>query len=760
MKTRTQLTVIAAILSTVTPIATAQYSGSSSRCDFGYPTDGNRAGGSGYSSAYDSTGYDLYPRTYSTQSYDVPGNNIPGNTGIVPADYRNGYDNYRGTWNDNSQDYRLNDYRYPSNSLSNGRRSDFDSDFRVPYNNYQGSDLNSRQSYPNTRQNQGRLADPFRLPEMNNPSGPYRTTPSTWNRSYDPGTSGGYDDFNRPGTEQRYRIPLNEVDYRRFDSGSQDRFQGRSRNDYPSDGFGSPLNRPYDRTNNGLDPFVPTQPPRNGDTEVEAIDKALTARYSNPVNVRSVQSMSADRALQLYREVSQQTDQRHLEPTTYDVRVRRGLRNLSLALDNRAFTQALGISADAFAADRFRANLSRIDANLQVRNYGDAENVVRTVMQEAQQVPGLTPSVVAFEFTNASIDTLDKFSALEPSDPNRGASLDNGQVRSAALESEIVGIGVELKADDRGLLIMKVLRGSPAVEAGLRAGDMIIGIDGRSIAGLNMASAVDLLKGSAGQSVRLTVSRNGSRGSDVTLARRSFRIYTVNDTRLINGTDKVAYMSLSQFGQTSAQEMDQALQQLYNSGMQSLILDLRGNPGGLLNICVDISNKFLPCGTIVSTRGRLPGDNMIETATFDRTWSMPLVVLVDHDSASASEIFAAAVQENQRGIIVGEQSYGKGTVQTHFPLQTVSGNLRLTTARFYSPNGRAMAGNGVTPDVQITDNDGPANGDRVLEEAIRIASGQQLKDMAAAAKSCRPAATPLIRNSFRTNMFDSHQRVF
>ena len=148
--------------------------------------------------------------------------------------------------------------------------------------------------------------------------------------------------------------------------------------------------------------------------------------------------------------------------------------------------------------------------------------------------------------------------------------------------------------------------------------------------------------------------------------------------------------------------MDAALYKLNDQGMQSLILDLRGNPGGLLTTAIELSDRFLPSGTIVSTRGRTQADNSQETATYAHTWKVPLVVLVDHDSASAAEIFAAAIQENRRGVIVGETSYGKGTVQTLFPLESVSGALRLTTAKFYSPDGREMAGVGVTPDVKVT----------------------------------------------------------
>ena len=746
------LTMIAAVMVT-SSVVNAQFRGQTSssadQCDFGYRATGRTAS-------------DNY---LPTRDYASPGYGTYSNSGATPWLNNSGYGSGRDIYQTNYQSYsneNRNRYGDPLQSgvpyrPSSGYHSNYD---QYPSSMGHGSQWNNRdddrQYSPSGYSdsygaggagylNRGRLEDPFRFPSRETGYDTYRNAPLSREN-----LNGG------SGYESRYRIPLESVDYQNSGNGRRRGYEGPNFQGSPGrDSFGSQ----YNQQPSGLDPFVPTMPPANGNSEVENITKLITARYSNPVNVRSVSSMSASQALQLYREVSQQTDQRHLEPSTYDVRIRRGLRNLSLALDNPAFVQSLRVSADSFNTQSFRDSLSRMATSMQVNNYNDAQNVVQTVMQEAQRVPGLTASVVAFEFANATIDTLDKFSALEPADPTRGAALDNGQVKSASLESEIVGIGVEIKGHDQGLLIMKALRGGPAAEAGLQSGDVILAIDGRNIGGMNMANAVDLMKGNNGSRIRLTVSRNGSRGSDITLTRRAVRVYTVNDMKILNGTDNVAYMSLSQFGQASTQEIDQALQQLYSSNMKSLILDLRGNPGGLLNVCVDITNRFLPCGTIVSTKGRLPADNMIETATFDRTWSTPLVVLIDGDSASASEIFAAAIQENRRGVVVGERSYGKGTVQTHFPLQTVSGNLRLTTARFYSPTGRPMAGEGVMPDVRVTDADGPANGDRVLEEAIRIAQSQQLHDMAAAAKSCKPTATPLIRNSFRQNMFDAPTTV-
>ncbi len=156
----------------------------------------------------------------------------------------------------------------------------------------------------------------------------------------------------------------------------------------------------------------------------------------------------------------------------------------------------------------------------------------------------------------------------------------------------------------------------------------------------------------------------------------------------------------------------------------------------------------------MSTKGRLNVDNMIQEATYSNTWSVPVIVLLDSDSASASEIFAAAIQENRRGLVVGTHSYGKGSVQTHFPLHTIEGDLRLTTALFYSPNGRKMHGHGVTPDVEVIDKDGVLNGDDVLTEATKITQNQMLSDMARAAGACRSRSNSTASNSSTDGIVD------
>jgi len=578
----------------------------------------------------------------------------------------------------------------------------------------------------------------------------------------------------RSPKETRYRVPLdNGYDTRNSDRPLDDRgynapTDNYRRDDYRRDDFARevPYDRMYDRAPvrpntderyspaDGRDPFVPAPQPRDlQDTETSRINELLTIRYQNPVTVRAIRAMTSAQAVALFAEVSQKIDERSLEPTSYDVRVRRALRNLSLALDNPAFVNGLGLSAGSFQLDGFRNSLARLADAGQVQTYQEARTVLNSVMTQAQSVQGLTASVVGFEFTNASIDTLDKFSGLEPADPGTRNGAELAGTKSAALEEEIVGVGVEVKEHAEGLLVVKPLRGGPAAEAGLQTGDVIVSINNRELAGMKMGSSVDLMKGSSGSQMTVRIYREGKGERDFTLTRRKIRVWTVNDTKLLDGTD-IGYFILSRFSQGSTAEVDQALTSLYGKGMKSLIIDLRGNPGGLLTTCVEISDRFLACGTIVSTKGRLSGDNMLEQATYAKTWSVPLVVLVDGDSASASEIFAAAIQDNRRGVVVGTKSYGKGSVQTHFPLNAIGGDLRLTTALFYSPTGRKMAGEGVTPDVLINDRDGVANGDEVLFEAVRLARSQTLKDMAKASGTCKPNSPSAGRSSSLSNIMD------
>jgi C-terminal peptidase prc len=485
-------------------------------------------------------------------------------------------------------------------------------------------------------------------------------------------------------------------------------FQG-SPNNLPGNPEGddpSPPPRPHRSHHEGEQEFDRDAPPRHHTRhheierpavsheeqlpERELIQRKLTNRYGNPAILRLVHSLSPQQSTEVYLEVSGLIDARHLKPSTYDARVKQAVKNLSLALENPIFLRANSVGEDPSRLDAFRGDLQRVVNGQPVKNADDAYQAMQWTMQAAERDAGLRPTVVALEFIFGATDSLDKYSAFVPA-IGRGSP-------SAELEDHIVGIGVEIKADEHGMLIANALPGGPAAEAGLRKGDLIESINGQKVTGATIDSAVDLITGPSGSQITLGVRRD-ERFAEVKLVRRRVEVHSVSEVKLLE--NNVGYIKLDKFAQNSSEEFDKALWDLYRQGMKSLIVDVRGNPGGLLTTAIQLSNKFVPSGTIVATRGRDATDNTVEYAHRDRTWKTPLVVLVDENSASASEIFAAAVQENSRGLIVGRRTYGKGTVQTHFPLQSVQGTLRLTTAQFFSPAGREMAGAGVEPDVHV-----------------------------------------------------------
>ncbi len=465
-------------------------------------------------------------------------------------------------------------------------------------------------------------------------------------------------------------------------------------------------------------PRTPVEPAQKLDDVT--LDQKLTRRYQDPRVIRVLTEMTSQSGEAFFREISQMIDNRHIEPSSYAVRVNNAFEHLHHAIANPAFQTATGLRVQMADIRDYQRSLSALQQESRVRSQADAVNVIRQVGRMSQQSIGLNPGAVYFEFVYASLDTLDKFSMLLPPEKT-------GQV-NVGLNESLVGIGVEVEADTAGLKILKAFPGGPAAQATLRKGDFITAVDGQSLAGMDLSSAVDLITGRAGTPVKLGLQREAM-VAEITLVRRQVEVSSVSEVRMLDDSARVGYIKLDQFAESSAKELDAALWKLHNAGMESLVLDLRGNPGGYLTTAIEISDRFLPSGTIVSTRGRTRDDNTQESATLPNTWKVPLVVLVDHGSASASEILAAAIQENGRGMIVGETSYGKGTVQTLFPLRSVSVGLRLTTAKFYSPDGREMAGEGVSPDIAVRT--GSRDDDaRMLSAALEAAQDPNLQAMA------------------------------
>ena len=262
------------------------------------------------------------------------------------------------------------------------------------------------------------------------------------------------------------------------------------------------------------------------------------------------------------------------------------------------------------------------------------------------------------------------------------------------------GLGIEITLKDDILTVVAPIDGTPAYRAGLHTGDRIVKIDGLSTKDMQLSDAVKRMRGKPGSKVTITVLREGwAEPKDFDIVREQIKVQSVKSVEMGDG---VEYLKLRQFQEQSPHDLEAALEKFSKSGMKALILDLRNNPGGLLTAAVEVSEKFIDDGKlVVYTEGRVRNQNMRFSAHAKRGYSqMPMVILVNQGSASASEIVAGALQDWGRATIVGTQTFGKGSVQTIIPLSDGSG-LRLTTAKYFTPKGRSIHGKGITPDVVV-----------------------------------------------------------
>ena len=264
------------------------------------------------------------------------------------------------------------------------------------------------------------------------------------------------------------------------------------------------------------------------------------------------------------------------------------------------------------------------------------------------------------------------------------------------------GLGIQIAIRDGLLTVITPLEDTPAWKAGIMAGDKIVKIEDDLTRDITLDEAVKKLRGKPGSEVTITVLREKEfKIQEFTITREIIHIEDVKDVRVIK--NNIGYIRLTEFREDTSKEFAKALEKLKKEGADSLILDLRNNPGGLLNVAIKITENFLPEGTlIVSTKGRRPSQNtesVSKNLSEDFT-QWPMVVLINEGSASGSEILAGALQDNKRAVIVGTKSFGKGSVQTVIPLPDGSG-LRLTTSKYLTPSGKSIHEIGITPDLEV-----------------------------------------------------------
>ena len=278
--------------------------------------------------------------------------------------------------------------------------------------------------------------------------------------------------------------------------------------------------------------------------------------------------------------------------------------------------------------------------------------------------------------------------------------VERNELRDTA-EGRFSGIGVELSMQGDNLTVVTPIDGSPAARANIQPGDVIVAVDGESIEGFSFRQAIEALEGEAGEPVVLTILREGSRGArDVELTRERILVGSVSHQVL---SESVGYLRVAQFSDNTAVEFRQALEELLAkpAPLAGLVIDLRNNPGGLLRGATDIADLFLSSGTIVSTRGRIEQANQVFRASPETLADhLPIVVLINRGSASAAEIVAGALQDHGRAILLGDVSFGKGSVQEVLSVDETSA-IKLTIARYYTPSGRSIQARGIYPDIRV-----------------------------------------------------------
>jgi len=264
--------------------------------------------------------------------------------------------------------------------------------------------------------------------------------------------------------------------------------------------------------------------------------------------------------------------------------------------------------------------------------------------------------------------------------------------------------------EDDNLIVITPLEDTPAFRAGILAGDQILEIDGEPIDTLSLQDCIQKVRGQPGTQITFTVLHKGKETpGKITLIREIIKIKSIKQAKIIDESHKIAYLRITSFQEDTFSTFTEAMQQLQNDGLKSLIIDLRFNGGGLLDEAVEIANRFIREGTIVSTKGRDPDANSVIKADPKKAIfvDLPIVVLVNGGTASASEILAGCLQDYSRGILVGSRTYGKGSVQAVFPVAEDKSSVKLTIAKYYTPSGKCIHREkgkkdyGLEPDVAI-----------------------------------------------------------
>jgi carboxyl-terminal processing protease len=419
-------------------------------------------------------------------------------------------------------------------------------------------------------------------------------------------------------------------------------------------------------------------------------------------------SLSYSQAIHLYEVMMKSLQAHHVDrgKASPALLFRQGLEEFANALDNPHFRDRYFPNAPEMNIRQLQAHVQRLGAERMIRSNADAIEQMREVAMAAQRALDLDGTAVVLEFACGACNALDEYTFY----------LTPAQYRSlfASAKGKHVGVGIDLAARDNKMIVSRVLRGSPAYLAGVKTEDQVTRIGKTPTSDMTPEGAMDLLRGNVGSSVEVGVTSDGMFVRPIVLKRqrlapRSVELgmlwETVSMSMERQKTD-VGYIQIQSFQETTPQELDAAIQALKDGGMKALVLDLRGNPGGSFLAAVECARRFLANGVIVTTQNNnarqdkyvaKAGDGMVVPLL------IPLLVLVDGDTASSAEILAGALKGNGRAELIGQTTFGKGCSQKLLTLKanngkSIAGAVRITVARFFSPKGQPYGGVGIEPD--------------------------------------------------------------
>ena len=358
-------------------------------------------------------------------------------------------------------------------------------------------------------------------------------------------------------------------------------------------------------------------------------------------------------------------------------------------------------------------NSAEIDIYKKIDLFGEVlEKINKEYVDEIDQSEGMDSAI------NGLLQSLDPYSSY--------MSPETFELMQTETSGEFGGLGIEVSMEAGVVKVITPIDDTPASKAGIKAGDYIVKINNTQVQGKSLSEAVDLMRGLVGSSIELTVRRRGAKKAlTFNIVREIIEVQSVKSDLLENN---IGYIRLTSFNDNSSEQIKKKIEKLKkNKNVNSFILDLRNNPGGLLSQAIRISDFFLENGEIVSTKSRKKSENRKWFAKKgDITQGKTLVVLINYGSASASEIVAGALKDHKRAIILGENSYGKGSVQSIIPLKN-KGAIRLTVAKYYLPSGKSISEVGVRPDIEVTEEGDDfrikTDTDNQLNYAIKLLNG-------------------------------------